>query len=78
MPMKSPTSVPQREVPSPCIGICALDCAGVCSGCGRTIAEIGEWPSASNRRRLEVRALAAARQSQQTPASRSKRHGEQQ
>jgi uncharacterized protein len=59
--MKPSASMLQQEVPSPCVGICALDDAGICAGCGRTIAEISEWPAASSRRRLEVRALAATR-----------------
>jgi predicted Fe-S protein YdhL (DUF1289 family) len=28
---------------SPCIKICTLDAAGVCSGCLRTLAEIASW-----------------------------------
>ena len=31
---------------SPCVNICALDDAtGWCVGCGRTLAEIGDWSS---------------------------------
>ncbi|WP_313348336.1 CoA pyrophosphatase [Stenotrophomonas sp.] len=32
-----------RAVPTPCIGICALDRAGLCSGCLRTVDEITRW-----------------------------------
>jgi len=32
------------DVPSPCVGICALDpSSGWCRGCFRTAAEIGAW-----------------------------------
>jgi hypothetical protein len=31
---------------SPCTGVCRLD-DGVCVGCGRTMAEIREWPDLS-------------------------------
>lgn len=33
---------------SPCVDVCALDArAGLCTGCGRTVAEIGEWRDAT-------------------------------
>jgi uncharacterized protein len=33
---------------SPCVDVCALDArAGLCKGCGRTLAEIGEWSGAA-------------------------------
>lgn len=41
-------------VPSPCIGICHLDAQGLCAGCGRSGAEIAEWPSASAARQREI------------------------
>jgi uncharacterized protein len=69
--MKLSVPLPQQEVPSPCVGVCALDGSGVCTGCGRTIGEISEWPGAPARRRIDIRALAAARQA-------SRRQGEQQ
>lgn len=32
-------------IPSPCIGVCAVDGrAGLCVGCGRRLTEIGAWP----------------------------------
>ncbi|MBS7543800.1 DUF1289 domain-containing protein [Ancylobacter oerskovii] len=35
-----------KRVSTPCIGVCALDTAGrSCIGCGRTLEEIGAWPS---------------------------------
>ncbi|MBU2048568.1 MAG: DUF1289 domain-containing protein, partial [Gammaproteobacteria bacterium] len=36
-----------HAVPSPCIGICALDRAGVCTGCLRTVDEITRWRTMS-------------------------------
>ncbi len=40
---------------SPCIKICTYDQAsGVCSGCGRTLAEIGNWFSMSDAQRRAV------------------------
>lgn len=43
---------------TPCIAICAMDCAsGLCSGCGRTLEEIARW---SVMTRDERRAIMAA------------------
>ena len=36
-----------HAVPTPCIGICALDRAGVCTGCLRTVDEITRWRTMS-------------------------------
>ena len=43
-----------RVVPSPCIGICSLDAAGLCEGCHRTTAEIARWSQMSDDERLHV------------------------
>lgn len=51
----------QVAVPSPCRDICRLDEAEVCIGCGRTAAEIQEWPQADSDRRLGIRAAARSR-----------------
>jgi predicted Fe-S protein YdhL (DUF1289 family) len=48
-------------VSSPCIGICRLNAAQVCVGCGRSIAEIAEWLAASDARRAAIRIEASAR-----------------
>ncbi|WOE75696.1 DUF1289 domain-containing protein [Alterisphingorhabdus coralli] len=41
--------------PSPCISICTIDKAsGWCEGCGRSIAEITEWASASPQRQQQI------------------------
>lgn len=42
-------------VQSPCIKICTLDPAGeVCTGCGRTIAEIARWSQMDDSERRSV------------------------
>ena len=52
---------PDITVPSPCRDICQLNQAAVCIGCGRSAAEIQEWPSADRARRMLIRAAARAR-----------------
>ena len=43
-----------ESLKSPCIEICALDArAGHCTGCGRSLAEIAEWGSASADRKRD-------------------------
>jgi uncharacterized protein len=40
---------------SPCIDVCALDTrGGLCTGCGRTLAEIGEWSAATVERQRAI------------------------
>jgi len=40
---------------TPCIRICVIDAAaGLCAGCGRTLAEIGAWRDLSDAERLAV------------------------
>jgi len=56
-------------VPSPCRDICSLDPRGVCIGCGRTAAEIQEWPRADGERKLHIRAAARARVEQELEAA---------
>jgi predicted Fe-S protein YdhL (DUF1289 family) len=64
------TAVPPADVPvpSPCIGICTLDATRACIGCGRTIAEIAEWPRATEMRRRAI-VDAARRRRPGAPAS---------
>jgi uncharacterized protein len=47
---------PMIERPeSPCIDVCTLDAgAGLCTGCGRTLAEIGEWSHATAERQRAI------------------------
>ncbi|TXI83966.1 MAG: DUF1289 domain-containing protein [Cupriavidus sp.] len=42
------------DVPSPCVQICKLDAGNICTGCGRSLAEIAEWSSASNQRKQKI------------------------
>jgi hypothetical protein len=54
---------PRRGVVlTPCIKVCVVDAAsGVCSGCGRTLAEIGGWLGFSDDQRLAVMAVLQSR-----------------
>ncbi|MEG0860894.1 MAG: DUF1289 domain-containing protein [Pseudomonas sp.] len=55
----------ERPVASPCVHICALDEADICTGCQRSAAEITRWGRMDNSERRQVlklcheRALAA-------------------
>ena len=49
-----------EAVPSPCILVCTLD-GDTCLGCGRTLAEIGEWQAAPPDRQRQIVAAAAKR-----------------
>jgi predicted Fe-S protein YdhL (DUF1289 family) len=47
---------------SPCTKICVVDpLAGLCIGCGRTIAEISMWPELAEAERLSIMAELPAR-----------------
>jgi len=47
---------------SPCAKICTLDpVSGLCSGCGRSLAEIERWPGMSDAERLRLMAELDAR-----------------
>jgi uncharacterized protein len=51
-----------RRPPSPCQNICALDpSASICTGCGRTIAEIAEWGLATASRQHDIVRRSSAR-----------------
>ena len=54
--MRSPVQRILREVvETPCIQVCVMDTAsGLCSGCGRTSAEIGGWLDMSPTERRAV------------------------
>ncbi|HMI36369.1 MAG TPA: DUF1289 domain-containing protein [Steroidobacteraceae bacterium] len=41
-------------VASPCTGVCRLDATSMCTGCGRLLAEIAAWSSASAAERREI------------------------
>jgi predicted Fe-S protein YdhL (DUF1289 family) len=47
---------------TPCIHVCAIDPAtGFCTGCGRTIEEIGAWMRYSDAERASLMAILPAR-----------------
>jgi predicted Fe-S protein YdhL (DUF1289 family) len=47
---------------SPCIDVCQLDpLAGLCIGCGRTVAEITAWARLTPEQRREIMAELPAR-----------------
>ena len=51
----SPTPDSVSEIPSPCIGVCALDEETLlCTGCLRTMDEIGAWREAEPAERLQI------------------------
>ncbi|GAB6862454.1 DUF1289 domain-containing protein [Haloplanus litoreus] len=39
-------------VSSPCVGVCETE-DGICVACKRTVEDIAEWPSMSERERIE-------------------------
>ena len=42
----SAPDLPKADPPSPCVRICTLDRSRtLCTGCGRTLREIGRWSS---------------------------------
>jgi hypothetical protein len=49
-----------RFVPSPCRNICRVK-RGICTGCGRTLAEIEAWPAAPDCERRAIVERANAR-----------------
>jgi predicted Fe-S protein YdhL (DUF1289 family) len=52
----------EKPLPSPCIRNCTLDNkSDICLGCGRTLAEIGEWSDATRARQEEIVAAATLR-----------------
>jgi len=52
---------PDRWVTSPCTGLCILDSADLCTGCGRTLDEVVRWTGMDVSQRRAVLAAAAAR-----------------
>jgi len=41
---------------SPCIGVCELNAANICTGCHRTSSEIGAWSSMTDAERGQIMA----------------------
>jgi hypothetical protein len=60
--LADPATSDAREVVSPCRNSCRyLPEAGLCGGCGRTLAEIEAWPTADAATRRVIVARSAAR-----------------
>jgi len=55
-------SQPLPPIASPCIGVCRLDAAQVCTGCYRSIDEIVQWPGANPARKRAIVAAAKLRE----------------
>ncbi len=55
----------QSAVASPCRSICVLE-GDLCTGCGRTLAEIAAWPAASGQQQRAIVAQASARLAQRS------------
>ena len=53
-----------EEIPSPCIGVCALDYRDICQGCYRSGDEITEWFMADTERKEEILREAEQRMSE--------------
>jgi predicted Fe-S protein YdhL (DUF1289 family) len=50
------------NISSPCVRICVVDRkSGLCTGCGRTVKEIGGWLSMSEEQRRAIMAELPAR-----------------
>lgn len=50
------------EIESPCNKVCVVDTAsGLCVGCGRTLAEIGDWIRLASDQRRRIMAELPAR-----------------
>ncbi|MBV8062928.1 MAG: DUF1289 domain-containing protein [Nevskia sp.] len=57
------------EVKSPCINVCTLDPASVCTGCGRHIDEIAVWGAASPQLKQRIVEIARQRLAAMQPRS---------
>lgn len=51
----------EKPVASPCVSVCALDDQDICTGCYRSLQEIGGWSEMNNERKREVIILANQR-----------------
>jgi predicted Fe-S protein YdhL (DUF1289 family) len=60
--LSAPLPSDRTGVLSPCVRRCTLDPArGICVGCGRTLAEIGNWMRYSDEERRAIMATLPAR-----------------
>ena len=51
----------EQPLASPCINVCALDDADICTGCQRSAAEITRWMRMDNAERRQVLARCVER-----------------
>lgn len=51
----------ETTVPSPCVQACALDESDICTGCGRSLREIGDWLYATGPEKAAIVERAARR-----------------
>ncbi len=42
------------DIKNPCINICRTDSNGICLGCKRSLAEIGDWSKYTNEEKMTV------------------------
>ena len=57
-------------IASPCVKVCVLDAAaGLCRGCGRSLAEIERWTWMSDAERAKIMAELPSRLAQHAPAN---------
>lgn len=54
---------------SPCIKICILDAAGLCTGCLRTVAEISSWMAMTSAEQWQLLAELEERRKRRPPQS---------
>jgi uncharacterized protein len=60
--MAGATALNDAELPSPCVSVCKMDAAGsLCTGCFRTLDEIGAWSRMAGPAKRAVWALIAQR-----------------
>jgi predicted Fe-S protein YdhL (DUF1289 family) len=52
---------------SPCIKVCILDAAGVCTGCLRTVGEIASWTAMSSAEQWRLLAVLEERREVYVP-----------
>ena len=56
-------------IESPCVKICTLDArAGLCLGCGRTVAEIAAWSAMTDGERARIMGELSGRLAARQPA----------
>ena len=57
----------EKNTPSPCVSICALDEDDICVGCYRSADEIRQWRNLSNKDKKQVLDIARERERKVNP-----------